>query len=147
MRATLVLAVLLAAAGAAPSALRAQQPATTDTAAVRLATPEKGVPGGIVQPGMGDAQVRAAWGEPIAVRQMGEHTYMFFDNGCPASRCGMNDLVILQGGQVVDAVVRSPQRRYGGVSSSPAMRPPEPAVDSDSAATRVRPSTSTPPSR
>ena len=146
MRATLVLAVLLAAP-VAPAALSAQEPAAADTAAVRLAAPEKGVPGGIVQPGMGDAQVRAAWGEPIAVRQMGEHTYMFFDNGCPASRCGMNDLVILQGGQVVDAVVRSPQRRYGGVSSSPAMRPPEPAVDSDSAATRVRPSTSTPPSR
>jgi hypothetical protein len=93
-------------------------------------------PAGVVEPGMTDAQVRAAWGEPLAVRTLGTHTYMYFRNGCPTAQCGMNDVVILERGQVVDAIVRASAHRYGGVSSSPAARAPSPTVDSDSGRTR-----------
>jgi len=108
-------AVLLAAAaalaGAAPVA--AQEPAT-------------------VRPGMPEAGVRAAWGEPVTARSRGPYTYLFYENGCLRS-CGTYDVVILEGGQVVDAIVRAPAHRYDGVSSSPPDRAPgftPPAGDS-----------------
>jgi hypothetical protein len=47
-------------------------------------------------------------------------TYLLYKNGCEKT-CGMSDLVVLDSGKVVDAVFRSPARRYSGTSSSPKM--------------------------
>ena len=105
-----ILALLVVPAGAAaqatPAAPVRQQPAA---AAVR--------------PGMSDAQVRAAWGEPTGTRARGSYTYLFYRRECQPG-CGEPDLVMLERGQVVDAVTRTPARRYDGVSSSPATRAP-----------------------
>jgi len=73
---------------------------------------------GSVSPGMTPEEVVQAWGPPVVERQAGEWTYMFFRNGCEVT-CGTFDLVLFQGGQVVDAVVRTPAHTYTGVSSSP----------------------------
>ena len=75
-----------------------------------------------LRPGMSEADVRARWGEPAAVRRPNDWTYMFFVNG--ERHYGL-DLVMLQGGQVMDAVVRSPEHVYLGKSSSPQDRVPE----------------------
>jgi hypothetical protein len=77
----------------------------------------------VVRPGMTDAQVRAAWGAPTGTRTHGAYTYLFFRRDCQPG-CGDPDLVMLERGQVVDAITRSPSRPYDGVSSSPATRPP-----------------------
>jgi hypothetical protein len=101
------------AALAGASSLAAQEPAT-------------------IRPGMTEAQVRAAWGQPVTARSRGTYTYLFYENGC-LRRCGTYDVVVLEGGQVVDAIVRAPEHRYDGVSSSPPDREPrftQPAGDS-----------------
>ncbi len=85
-----------------------------------------------IRPGMTEADVRAAWGAPVTSRKAGEFTYLFYENGCLRT-CGTYDLVILQGGQVVDAVVRGKNHAYDGVSSSPADRKPHYTPPSDSA--------------
>lgn len=98
--------------------------------ALALATSGQALPNSqvrVIRPGMTEAQVRESWGEPLAVRQRGEFTYMFFENGC-LKTCGMHDLVILQGAQVVDAVARAPYHGYDGVSSSPNERVPGPTL-------------------
>ena len=56
---------------------------------------------------------------PAAVRTRGDFTYLYFKNGCEYS-CGHLDVVTLQHGQVVDAIVRWPGHGYSGESSSPA---------------------------
>lgn len=71
-----------------------------------------------IDPGMTQAQVIERLGQPAAVRTTGASTYMFFKNGC-VKVCGMDDVVILEGDRVVDAIFRSPQRQYSGQSSSP----------------------------
>ena len=76
-----------------------------------------------VRPGMTEADVRARWGEPIAVRRLNDWTYLFFRNG-EERRVGFYDVVLLQNGQVMDAVVRSAEHVYTGQSSSPADRAP-----------------------
>lgn len=73
---------------------------------------------GTVSPGMTQSEVENAWGSPLSVTLVGSWTYMFFRNGCE-NRCGTYDVVFLEGGQVIDAVVRAPQHSYTGVSSSP----------------------------
>jgi hypothetical protein len=45
---------------------------------------------------------------------------MLYRNGCE-KKCGMNDVVVLDSGKVVDAVFRSASRKYSGDSSSPRM--------------------------
>ena len=96
-----------------------------------------------VRPGMSQADVVARWGEPVAVRRTGEWTYLFYANGVERS-AGLYDVVFLQGGQVVDAIVRSESHVYAGQSSSPEGRtpeytPPEPApADTAGAVTGVR---------
>jgi hypothetical protein len=75
-----------------------------------------------VRPGMSEADVRARWGDPIAVRRSNDWTYLFFANG--DRHFGFLDFVMLQGGQVMDAVVRAPEHVYLGQSSSPADRVP-----------------------
>lgn len=80
---------------------------------------------GTVAPGMTERDVYALWGAPAAVRRAAEHTYLYFNNGCEKT-CGTMDLVILQNGQVVDAIVRWPGHGYSGESSSPPGRVPLP---------------------
>jgi hypothetical protein len=72
-----------------------------------------------ISPGMSRAKVVAALGVPSTERIVADFRYLFYRNDCGA-RCGMNDLVILKDDRVVDAIFRSPARRYTGVSSSPA---------------------------
>lgn len=72
-----------------------------------------------VSPGMSRKQVVAALGEPATTRTASEYTYLFYRNEC-GKACGMNDLVVLHGDSVVDAIFRSPSRHYTGTSSSPA---------------------------
>jgi hypothetical protein len=84
-----------------------------------------------IRPGMTEAEVRAAWGAPVTSRKAKDYTYLFYENGCLRA-CGTYDLVILQGGQVVDAIARGSDHRYDGVSSSPADRAPRYTPPSDS---------------
>jgi outer membrane protein assembly factor BamE (lipoprotein component of BamABCDE complex) len=71
-----------------------------------------------IDPGMTQAQVAERLGAPAAVRTSGNFTYLFYKNNC-VKQCGIDDLVILESDGVIDAVFRSPARRYTGVSSSP----------------------------
>src|SRR4051812_36300982 len=71
-----------------------------------------------IDPGMTREQVVAKLGPPLSARSFQTFTYLLYRNGCE-KRCGMNDLVTLDGGKVVDAVFRAPGRRYSGTSSSP----------------------------
>lgn len=77
-----------------------------------------------VRPGMSEADVTTRWGEPVAVRRIGDWTYLYYANGLER-QAGFWDVVFLQGGQVVDAIVRAPGRTYLGQSSSPPERAPE----------------------
>jgi hypothetical protein len=95
---SLITAVLL---GGAAASLGAQATATID-------------------PGMSRDQVVAKLGEPLSVRNYDGHTYLLYKNGCEKT-CGMNDLVVLDSGKVVDAVFRAAGRKYSGTSSSPRM--------------------------
>ena len=72
-----------------------------------------------VAPGMTKSQVVTALGQPGIARTVSDFTYLFYTNSC-GKRCGMNDLVVLHGDSVVDAIFRSPNRHYSGTSSSPA---------------------------
>ncbi|OLD05441.1 MAG: hypothetical protein AUI99_01535 [Gemmatimonadetes bacterium 13_1_40CM_3_69_22] len=78
---------------------------------------------GTIAPGMSEKDVYALWGPPGAVRHQGEWTYLFFRNGCEYT-CGTEDVVTLQDGHVVDAVLRWPGHGYSGQSSSPAATKP-----------------------
>jgi hypothetical protein len=73
---------------------------------------------GTVNPGMTEREVYLLWAAPAAVRRIGEYTYLFFRNGCEYT-CGTMDVVTLQNGRVVDAIVRWDGHRYSGESSSP----------------------------
>ena len=55
-------------------------------------------------------QVVAKLGEPLSVRSRNSFTYLLYRNGCE-KKCGMNDLVVLDSGKVVDAVFRSSTAR------------------------------------
>ena len=71
-----------------------------------------------VSPGMTRAQVVAALGAPATQRSANGFTYMFYPNTCGRS-CGMQDLVIMKGDSLADAIFRSANRHYTGASSSP----------------------------
>jgi hypothetical protein len=71
-----------------------------------------------ISPGMSQAQVVNALGQPAITRKNGDRTYLFYANSCGKS-CGTNDLVILTRDSVTDAIFRSPDRHYTGTSSSP----------------------------
>lgn len=93
---------------------------------------------GTVADGMTEDQVYALWGPPVAVRHMGDYTYIFFRNGCE-HRCGTADVVTLDHGAVIDAVTRWWGHHYSGNGPSaphpdstvapPAAVPAPPAVD------------------
>jgi hypothetical protein len=85
---------------------------------------------GTIAPGMTENEVYALWGPPAATRHSGEYTYLYFRNGCEYT-CGMLDLVTLQNGQVVDAVLRWPGHDYSGQSSSPKGVLPRPTPAGD----------------
>jgi SmpA / OmlA family len=76
-----------------------------------------------VRPGMTEADVRTRWGDPVAVRRLNDWTYLFYRNG-EERRVGHLDVVFLQNGQVMDAIVRAPGHVYLGQSSSPPNRAP-----------------------
>lgn len=81
-----------------------------------------------IKPGMTDTEVRATWGEPLTARKAGKMTYLYYMNDCLRT-CGTYDVVFLENGQVVDAVVRDSHRGYDGVASSPRDRKPEVTVE------------------
>lgn len=92
----------------------------------------------IIDPGMTRAQVVARLGRPLNERSAGGYRYLFYANGCERS-CGMNDLVVLAQGKVVDAIFRAPGRSYSGTSSSPnEARPAVSLAGGGSAAETVR---------
>jgi hypothetical protein len=80
-----------------------------------------------IKPGMSEAEVRAAWGDPLTARKAGSMTYLYYLNDCMRT-CGTHDVVFLENGQVVDAVVRDSHHGYDGVASSPRDRKPEPTI-------------------
>ncbi|MDH3496892.1 MAG: hypothetical protein OER21_09025 [Gemmatimonadota bacterium] len=109
-----------------PSA--AQQPAASPRQpGVQLAAEEPWTPTqtGTVNPGMSRDEVITVWGPPVAERTAGDFAYLYFRNGCELA-CGTFDVVFLQNGQVVDAIVRGPGHTYSGQSSSPPGRPAVP---------------------
>ncbi len=76
---------------------------------------------GTIRPGMTADEVIGVWGAPVADRTVGNWTFLYFRNGCERV-CGTFDIVMLEGGQVVDAIVRGVGHTYAGVSSSPPNR-------------------------
>lgn len=72
----------------------------------------------VIDPGMSRELVLARLGKPAVERTSGDATYLFYRNNCERI-CGMNDIVVLDKGVVVDAVFRSARHRYSGTSSSP----------------------------
>ncbi|MEJ2238848.1 MAG: hypothetical protein P8X82_11170 [Gemmatimonadales bacterium] len=95
------------------------QPDNQATAAQGMDEPWTPTHTGTVSPGMSREAVVGVWGEPVAERASGEWTYLYYRNGCEYS-CGTFDVVMLQGGEVVDAIVRGRGHTYAGTSSSPA---------------------------
>ncbi|HET8713548.1 MAG TPA: hypothetical protein VFM23_07685 [Gemmatimonadales bacterium] len=94
-----------------PSAPQGQQTLTRDVPYVSDDT-------GTINPGMSEREVYELWAAPAAVRRVGSYTYLFFRNGCEYT-CGTMDVVTLENGRVVDAIVRWDGHRYSGESSSP----------------------------
>jgi hypothetical protein len=78
-----------------------------------------------VRPGMSEADVRARWGDPLTVRHSGEWTFLYYANAMER-RVGWTDVVFLQRGQVVNAIVRGAGRTYLGQSSAPDGAMPQP---------------------
>jgi len=106
------------------SPLAAQVPAPATAAAPAAAATGDST---TVRPGMREAEVLAVWGTSSGSRVRGDYKYLFFANGCQPA-CGIQDVVILERGQVIDAIARDPRHRYDGVSSSPAGRAPSRTV-------------------
>jgi hypothetical protein len=80
-----------------------------------------------IGPGMTKDQVLQRLGNPSEESHSGSFTYLMYDSEC-GRKCGMDDLVVLEGGVVTDAVFRSGTRTYTGQSSSPsALQPAGPA--------------------
>lgn len=114
-----------------------QEPATAPVREARARPARAGVDRpwtpthtGTVDPGMTRNQVIAVWGEPLVERASDNWAYLYFRNGCEVT-CGTDDIVLLQDGQVVDAIVRGPGHTYSGVSSSPPGRTAEPTLPSE----------------
>jgi hypothetical protein len=124
------------ASGTPPPAERARPAVTTEIPTRPRASrdvPYESPDTGTIAPGMSERQVYTLWGPPVAVRRQGEFTYLFFRNGCEYT-CGTEDVVTLQNGQVVDAVLRWPGHGYSGESSSPPGTVPLPNPGGDTLA-------------
>jgi len=76
-----------------------------------------------IKPGMTADEVSANWGKPLKTVTRGDFSYLYYANDC-LKTCGMHDIVILEKGQVVDAIARASYHKYEGMSSSPADRKP-----------------------
>ena len=99
--------------------------------------------GGTIDPGMSHDDVVKRLGKPLNERTSGTHTYMFYKNGCEKT-CGINDLVVLEDGKVVDAVFRNGVRSYRGTSTSPvSLAPTRDSRASASGGTRRAPASVT----
>ncbi|HEX9282381.1 MAG TPA: hypothetical protein VF882_01215 [Gemmatimonadales bacterium] len=85
---------------------------------------------GTIAPGMTEKDVYSLWGPPVAVRRQAEMTFLYYRNGCEYT-CGTEDVVFLQTGRVVDAVLRWPGHLYSGQSSSPTATMPHPRRGGD----------------
>jgi len=114
--------------GARKDSIAVLAPAKDSLAAAQQAAPAPPSPdstaaANAVRPGMTQAEVEARWGQPLATRTANDWTYMYFRNR-RERRVGYEDVVLLQHGQVMDAIVRSPDHVYAGVSSSPEGRAP-----------------------
>src|SRR6185312_12958941 len=96
-----------------------------------------------IDPGMSRAQVVAKLGEPLSSRSFESYTYLLYKNGCE-KKCGMNDLVVLDSGKVIDAVFRSAERKYTGTSSSPHMITMKEAAATKAPSAPVKVPTTTP---
>ncbi|MFN2570636.1 MAG: hypothetical protein ABR537_03335 [Gemmatimonadales bacterium] len=116
-------AARIAAAQQQEAANRPRPPAAPQGQALNRDLPYISDDTGTVSPGMSEREVYEIWAAPAAVRRVGEYTYLFFRNGCEYS-CGTMDVVTLQTGHVVDAIVRWDGHRYAGESSSPEGRVP-----------------------
>lgn len=125
--------------GAAAAADTLARPATSPAQAPRQAAPRQvaaqpmmdepwsPTDTGTVAPGMSRDQVVALWGAPVAERAAGTRSYIYYRNGCEVS-CGTFDVVFLENGQVVDAIVRWGGHGYAGTSSSPPDAQPWPTL-------------------
>ena len=116
-----------------PAAPATQQPATQQPAARTMPSPSpvtmpamdepwNPTDTGTVSPGMTRDEVIGVWGAPVTERVLGSWTYLYYRNGCEAS-CGTFDVVFLENGQVVNAIVRGRGHTYAGASTSPAGTP------------------------
>ena len=119
-------------AAVSPDTAAPSPPAPVAVAPARMVRPAMDEPWtpidtGTVMPGMSREQVITVWGIPEAERVTGSRGYLYFRNGCEVS-CGTFDVVLLENGQVVDAIVRGPGHNYAGTSSSPPGRAATPTV-------------------
>ncbi len=115
---------------AQPTTSPAQTPAQTRPTQTRAALadePWTPVHTGTVSEGMTRDDVVGVWGPPVAERVVGARGYLYFRNGCEVT-CGTFDVVFLDGGRVVDAIVRGQGHVYDGASSSPPGRQAMPTL-------------------
>ena len=126
------------AAPAQPTAPPTAQPTTTpppqptqtrpaQTTAALMDQPWTPELTGTVSEGMTRDEVIGVWGPPVAERIVGTRGYLYFRNGCEVT-CGTFDVVFLDGGTVVDAIVRGQGHMYDGESSSPPGRQAMPTL-------------------
>jgi len=109
--------------GRTPRTQNPRPPAAPPGQAFSRDVPYHSADTGTVNPGMSEREVYELWAAPLAVRRVGQYTYLFFRNSCEYT-CGTMDVVTLKDGKVVDAIVRWEGHRYSGESSSPEGRVP-----------------------
>ena len=93
---------------------------------------------GSIRAGMSPDEVRAAFGAPARTRDEGDWAYWFYNNGCPV-RCGSDDVVFLQNGKVVAAVLRTGVRNFEGPAASSAIASIEGLPPTETGLVHVRP--------
>ena len=89
-----------------------------------------------IDPGMTKEQVLARLGNPSEESHSGSFTYLLYNSDCGA-KCRQDDLVVLERGEVTDAVFQSGKRTYTGQSEEPPAL--QPAVQRASPTARVVP--------
>ncbi len=144
MRLAAALAALVLAPGIAlaqdptpaPAPPAPPPPASPDVAVPAPAPAAPAASSSVVRPGMSEADVRAAWGNPAVVKHANEWTYLFYRN-YDERHVGWLDVVFLQNGQVVDCIARGSGHEYAGQSSSPPDRVPSRTVNDTSTAGAV----------
>ena len=138
-------AIRIAREQQAAAAQRPKPPAAPQGQALTRDVPYVSDDTGTVNPGMSEREVYELWAAPAAVRRVGQYTYLFFRNGCEYT-CGTMDVVTLQDGKVVDAIVRWDGHRFSGESSSPPGRVPFANPGGDTLQIKPTPPPAPPPS-